>query len=40
MADLSINFAGIKSPNLMNIENDILNNEEFLRALKEKLKTV
>jgi uncharacterized protein (DUF4415 family) len=23
-----------------NIENDILNNEEFLRALKEKLKTV
>jgi hypothetical protein len=28
------------SPDMMGIENDILNNEEFLRALKEKLETV
>ena len=28
------------SPENGNVENDILNNEEFLRALKEKLETV
>jgi uncharacterized protein (DUF4415 family) len=28
------------SPTAMSVENDILNNEQFLRALKEKLETV
>ena len=28
------------SPNVASLENDILNNVEFLRALKEKLETV